>query len=99
MYLCHIHLNLNYRFLLSHNKYIFKSFFLYFLLSIHQCHMIEWIANSYYINLGGLQKQSLRKGVYNSLTKNFERVLAADDKGKRQKKGTIRWRKIEVLSI
>lgn len=62
--------------------------------SIHQTNLVEWVAKVYYASLGEMQRQSLRKGIYNALTKHYERVVGEDeDLGKRQKRGTIRWRK------
>lgn len=64
------------------------------ILSIHQTNLVEWVAKVYYSSLGEMQRQSLRKGIYNALTKHYVRVLGVDeDLGKRQKRGTIRWRK------
>ena len=43
--------------------------------------------------LGEIQRQSVCKGVYNALVKNFEKVESVEDVGKPQKRGTIRWRR------
>lgn len=64
--------------------------------SIHQYDMIDWIARTYYSNLEDIQLQALKKSIYNSLTKNFERVVGVQLEGKRQKRGTVRWRKVPV---
>ena len=66
----------------------------FYLYSIHQTNLVEWVAKVYYASLGEMQSQSLRKGIYNALTKHYERVISTEeDLGKRQKRGTIRWRK------
>lgn len=82
-----IHLYFSKRAILTHQLSFASS-------SIHQTNLVEWVAKVYYASLGEMQRQSLRKGIYNALTKHYERVVGEDeDLGKRQKRGTIRWRK------
>jgi hypothetical protein len=35
-----------------------------YLNSIHQSALVDWVAKNYYVSLGELQRQSLRKGMY-----------------------------------
>ena len=61
--------------------------------SIHQTELVNWISAIYVGTLGEIQRQSVCKGVYNALVKNFEKVENGEEAGKPQKRGTIRWRK------
>lgn len=53
----------------------------------------------YVDTLGEIQRQSVCKGVYNALIKNFEKVENEEDIGKPQKRGTIRWRRMRNRDI
>ena len=50
---------------------------------------------TYVETLGEIQRQSVCKGVYNALIKNFEKVENEEDVGKPQKRGSIRWRRLK----
>ena len=65
----------------------------FFAFSIHQTELVNWISAIYVGTLGEIQRQSVCKGVYNALVKNFEKVESVEDVGKPQKRGTIRWRR------
>jgi hypothetical protein len=54
---------------------------------------VNWVSAIYVETLGEIQRQSVCKGVYNALVKNFEKVENDDEIGKPQKRGTIRWRR------
>ena len=47
--------------------------------------------------LGEIQRQSVCKGVYNALLKNFEKVENEEDGNKPHKRGTVRWRRMKSL--
>ena len=53
----------------------------------------------YVDTLGEIQRQSVCKGVYNALIKNFEKVENEEDIGKPQTRGTIRWRRMRNRDI
>ena len=75
---------------------IFICIFIFVLISIHQTELVNWISAVYVGTLGEIQRQSVCKGVYNALVKNFEKVESVEDVGKPQKRGTIRWRRSKV---
>lgn len=70
--------------------------FAFIFISIHQTELVNWISAVYVGTLGEIQRQSVCKGVYNALVKNFEKVESIEDVGKPQKRGTIRWRRSKV---
>mmetsp|Transcript_9394 Transcript_9394/g.9199 ORF Transcript_9394/g.9199 Transcript_9394/m.9199 type:complete len:268 (-) Transcript_9394:107-910(-) len=63
--------------------------------SIHQSALVDWVAKNYYVSLGELQRQSLRKGIYNALSKHFTRIggKSSLEGATKVKRGTIRWAK------
>ena len=81
--------------------YIFICFliiiFSLFLYSIHQTELVNWVSAVYVETLGEIQRQSVCKGVYNALLKNFEKVENEEDGNKPHKRGTVRWRRMKNL--
>ena len=68
-----------------------------FLYSIHQTELVNWVSAVYVETLGEIQRQSVCKGVYNALLKNFEKVENEEDGNKPHKRGTVRWRRMKNL--
>ena len=60
---------------------------------------MNWVSAIYVETLGEIQRQSVCKGVYNALVKNFEKVESEEEVGKPQKRGTIRWRRMQNRDI
>jgi hypothetical protein len=77
---------------------ILSVILLYISISIHQTELVNWISAIYVGTLGEIQRQSVCKGVYNALVKNFEKVESVEDVGKPQKRGTIRWRRAKCAA-
>lgn len=82
----------------SHLSGILSLIFSYISISIHQTELVNWISSIYVGTLGEIQRQSVCKGVYNALVKNFEKVESVEDVGKPQKRGTIRWRRAKFAA-